>query len=66
MADIDVVPKRGAGALIWLLVALAVVAVLLWFLFGFGADTTPDTIGSSWQPSQTQLAWSGSTASQIG
>jgi hypothetical protein len=33
MADIDVVPKRKTSAWVWLLLALAIIAVL-WFVMG--------------------------------
>ena len=56
MADIDVVPKRSSSALIWVLVALAIVALLLWFLFGWGTDTTTGTIGSLWPAPATEVA----------
>lgn len=56
MADIDVVPKRSSSSLIWVLVALAIAALLLWFLFGWGADTPPDTIGSLWPAPSTEVA----------
>jgi multisubunit Na+/H+ antiporter MnhB subunit len=55
MADIDVVPKRSSSALIWVLVALAVLALLVWFLFGFDTTTNPNTIGSTWQPSEVEM-----------
>jgi hypothetical protein len=40
MADIDVVPKRHTTTWLWVIVALVVVAVLLFMLFGMGGDQT--------------------------
>ena len=56
MADIDVVPKRSSSTIVWVLVALAVLALLLWFLFGWDTTTSPNTIGSIWQPSEVEMA----------
>jgi bacteriorhodopsin len=40
MADIDVVPKRHTTTWLWVIVALIVVAVVLFMLFGMGGDQT--------------------------
>ena len=40
MADIDVVPKRHTSVWLWVIVALVVAALLLYFLFPMGADQT--------------------------
>ena len=50
MADIDVVPKRHTTTWLWVIVALVVVAVVLFMLFGMGGDQTrpvSDLIGPS-------------------
>lgn len=56
MADIDVVPKRSSSALIWVLAALAVIALLFWLAFDWGATTSPNTIGAAWQPAEIETA----------
>jgi hypothetical protein len=40
MADIDVVPKRHTTTWLWVIVALVVVAVVLFMLFARGGDQT--------------------------
>jgi hypothetical protein len=45
MADIDVVPKRHTSVWIWVVAALLVVAVLLFFLFPMGGDQTRPVSG---------------------
>jgi len=49
MADIDVVPKRKTSIWIWLLVALAVIAIL-WVVFGSRATSRQTFYGAPIQP----------------
>ncbi|HEU4643210.1 MAG TPA: hypothetical protein VFS44_12220 [Gemmatimonadaceae bacterium] len=42
MAEIPVQPKRGAGPWVWL-VALIVLAIILWFIFGRRHTATTTT-----------------------
>jgi hypothetical protein len=46
MADIDVVPKRHTTVWVWVIVALVVVAAVLFFLFPTGGDQTGPVSGS--------------------
>jgi hypothetical protein len=59
MADIDVVPKRHTTTWLWVIVAIAVVAVVLFMLFAMGGDQTrpvSDLIGPSLTFSATAAA----------
>ena len=47
MADIDVV-KKGSSAWVWVLLALALVAVVLWFVMS--GDSTPQAGFNQFDP----------------
>ena len=59
MADIGVVPKRHTTTWLWVIVALVVVAVVLFMSFAMGGDQTrpvSDLIGPSLTLSTTAAA----------
>lgn len=49
MAEIPVQPKRGAGPWVWI-VALIVLAIILWFIFGrrHAATTTTGSVAPAY------------------
>jgi hypothetical protein len=53
MADIDVVPKHRSYAWVWILLAIAVIALLIWAFAGRNPAATqllPDTAGPAAGP----------------